>query len=49
MVRGWLNDELEIIWKEVAVAQFETMSREFAWRAEEKYENFRKVELREEI
>jgi hypothetical protein len=38
---------LEIIWKEVAVAEFETMSREFAWRAEEKYENFWRVGHRE--
>jgi hypothetical protein len=37
MVRGWMNDELEIIWKKMAVAEYETMSRGSVGRAEEKY------------
>jgi hypothetical protein len=29
------EDELEIIWKEIVVAEYERMSRQPVWRAEE--------------
>jgi hypothetical protein len=38
MIRRFVNDELEMIWKEAVVACFNTLSQKVAGRTE-KYEN----------
>jgi hypothetical protein len=40
---GLMNDELERMWKEAAVASFEGMARYLPWRTEKVTRNVRSV------